>query len=452
MILNRFFINILIRVFFIILSCLVLGIILPHLRQGYYYTVSGIIFLILFQTYWLNKKVNKTNSDLEKFLVSVQNQDSSILFPKIGTNKSFRLLHERLNGLINSIQTANIKSDRNEHLMQSLADHIDVGIIAFYNTGSIEICNQVARRYLMLTNPKQINTIKEKNEELFRIINTISPGKEILHKLIIDNFSKNILIKSVEFKYDNKTLKLVSFQDITNELDKKELDSWLKLIRVLTHEIMNSISPITSLTKVISGYFRQKDNEEPIPPENIDKQIIDKTLFGLNTIEETGKGLLDFVNKYRSFTTLPKPNKSQFAIGDLFESCILLMKTCISENITITTNVEPGNAMLVADYSQIEQVLINLIKNATDAISNKNEGFIKLKAISSSSENIIQVVDNGIGISNDIMENIFIPFYTTKENGSGIGLSLAKQIMQNHNGIISVNSAVNGGTILTLKF
>jgi two-component system nitrogen regulation sensor histidine kinase NtrY len=247
-------------------------------------------------------------------------------------------------------------------------------------------------------------------------------------------------------------IKLVSFQDITNELDKKELDSWQKLIRVLTHEIMNSISPITSLTSVISGYFKKKDDENPALPEKINHQIISKTLSGLNTIEETGKGLLNFVDKFRSLTSLPKPNLSKFNIDSLFRKCKLLMESGISNDIKINTSVYPEDIALVADYAQIEQVLINLIKNASEALSNKKNGTIHLKALYSEQDIIIQVEDNGIGISSDIIEDIFVPFYTTKENGSGIGLSLSKQIMQNHNGTISVNSASNKGSMFTLKF
>jgi len=268
----------------------------------------------------------------------------------------------------------------------------------------------------------------------------------------IDNILQSVLVKATELKFENNVIKLVSFQDITNELDKKELDSWKRLIRVLTHEIMNSISPITSLTTVISGYFKKKDEEYPGPLEHIDHQIVFKTLAGLNTIEETGKGLLDFVDKYRSLTSLPKPNLSKFTIDSLFRKCKILMESNISNNIKITASVYPEDISIVADYAQVEQILINLIKNAIEALSNKKNGTIHLKAFYSDNSILIQVKDNGIGISGEIIEDIFVPFFTTKENGSGIGLSLSKQIMQNHDGTISVNSAPNKGSEFTLKF
>jgi two-component system nitrogen regulation sensor histidine kinase NtrY len=452
MLLNKFFINVLIRVTFIVLSSVVLGILLQHLDQGYYYTLTGIIFLIVLQTYLLVNQVNKTNADLEKFFSSVQDHDSSIRFPEKAKNNSFGKLHNRMNQLNTIIQNVKIENERTSQFLQSVVDHVDIGLLSFDMNGNIEIYNRAAKRYLNVQQPRQLSSLKTINDEIFKIINTIKPGQEILHKLKIDNLLQSILVKATELKFESNVIKLVSFQDITNELDKKELDSWQRLIRVLTHEIMNSISPITSLTTVISGYFKKKDDENPVPLEKIDHQIVSKTLSGLNTIEETGKGLLDFVDKYRSLTSLPKPNLSKFTIDSLFRKCKILMESNISNNIKITASVYPEDIAIAADYSQVEQILINLIKNAIEALSNKKNGTIHLKAFYADDATLIQVEDNGIGISGDIIEDIFVPFYTTKENGSGIGLSLSKQIMQNHDGTISVISALDKGSEFTLKF
>jgi signal transduction histidine kinase len=203
---------------------------------------------------------------------------------------------------------------------------------------------------------------------------------------------------------------------------------------------------------VISGYFKKKDEDIPIPSELIDSQIVSKTLSGLNTIEETGKGLLDFVDKYRSLTSLPKPDFSKFAINNLFSKCKMLMESALPDNIRIISSVYPDDITLVADYAQLEQILINLIKNSKEALSDTKDGEIHLKALCADDSILIQVEDNGTGISSDIIDDIFVPFFTTKENGSGIGLSLSKQIMQNHDGTISVNSAPDKGSVFTLKF
>jgi two-component system, NtrC family, nitrogen regulation sensor histidine kinase NtrY len=452
MVLNKFFIHVLIRATFIVITGVLLGIILQHLERGYYYTLAGIIFLIVLQAWLLVNEVNKTNSDLAKFFSSVQDHDSSVRFQEETRNGSFRKLHDSMNQLNTIIQNSNIENERTSSFLQSLVDHVDIGLLTFDHTGKIGIYNRAAKRCLNVRQIRQLSSLKMMNDELFKIISTIKPGQEILHKMKMDNPLQSLLIKATELKFESNVIKLVSFQDITNELDKKELDSWQRLIRVLTHEIMNSISPITSLTSVIAGYFKNKDNENPVLPEKINRQIISKTLSGLNTIEETGKGLLDFVDRYRSLTSLPKPNLCRFAIDDLFLKCKLLMGSFISDNIKIITSVCPEDIALEADYSQVEQVLINLIKNAGEALSGMQNGTILLKALHTDEGTLIQVEDNGTGISGDIIEDIFVPFYTTKENGSGIGLSLSKQIMQNHKGTITVTSVPDQGATFTLKF
>jgi nitrogen fixation/metabolism regulation signal transduction histidine kinase len=452
MLLNKFFINVLIRVTFIVLSCVILGIVLPYLDRGYYYTMAGMIFMIILQSWLLVNQVNKTNADLEKFFLSVQDHDSSVRFYENSKNNSFRKLHDRMNDLNTIIQNVKIENERTSHFLQSVVSHVDIGLLSFDLNGRIEIYNRAAKRYFDVQQPQHLSSLKTSNDELFKVITNIKPGQEILHKMRIDNLLQSILIKATELRFESNVIKLVSFQDITNELDKKELDSWQRLIRVLTHEIMNSISPITSLALVISGYFKKKNEDNPIPIDLIDHQIVSKTLSGLNTIEETGKGLLDFVDKYRSLTSLPKPEFSKFTINNLFSKCKMLMESALPDNIKIISSVYPDDIALVADYAQLEQILINLIKNATEALSDTKDGKIHLKALYADDSILIQVEDNGTGISSDIIEDIFVPFFTTKENGSGIGLSLSKQIMQNHHGTISVNSAPDKGSVFTLIF
>ena len=452
MLIKNLFINVLVRVTFIALSGVAFGMVVQHIDEGYYYTLTSIICLIVFQAWMLVNKVNKTNMDLERFFSSVYDHDSSVRFPESNANNSFRKLYDRMNHLNRIIQNIKIENERTSHFLQHVVDHVDVGLLAFDEKGNIKIYNRAAKRYINIQQPRQLLSFKAIDEDLFGIIETIIPGQEMLHKMKIDNLLQRILIKATELKFEDNKIKLVSFQDITNELDKKELDSWQRLIRVLTHEIMNSISPITSLTAVISGYFKNKVNANPVLPEEIDHRIIAKTLSGLNTIEETGNGLLDFVDKYRSLTSLPKPHLSKFAIDSLFQKCKLLMGSTISENIEIKSTVYPENIAIEADYAQIEQILINLVKNSIEALNYKGDGTIHMKAFYGDGSTIIQVQDNGTGIPDAIIEDIFVPFFTTKENGSGIGLSLSKQIMQNHMGTISVNSYPGEGTLVILNF
>lgn len=452
MLLRNFFINVIIRVIFIVLSGIVFGVVLRHYEQGYYYTLAGMISLIGFQTWMLIRHVNKTNSDLEKFLSAIHDHDSSVRFSISTQDNSFRKLHDRMNTVNTIIHNVKIENEKTSQFLQSVVDHVDIGLLSFDTDGKIDIYNKAAKRYLNIPPPLQLSSLEAVNNEIYLVINTIKPGQEILHKMKVNNLTQNILVKCTELKLERSAIKLVSFQDITNELDKKELDSWQRLIRVLTHEIMNSISPITSLTSVISGYFKKQDDENPVPLERIDNQVVSKTLSGLNTIEETGKGLLDFVDRYRSLTSLPVPNLSRFTIESLFRKCKLLMESAIPAGIKINSKVYPEDISIDADYAQIEQIMINLIKNAVEALSGKSEGTIVLKAYREAEAAIIKVEDNGSGIRGEIIEDIFVPFFTTKESGSGIGLSLSRQIMKNHHGTISVNSLPGKGSEFTLKF
>ncbi len=452
MLLDRFFYNVFIRVMLIVLTGIALGLVLQHLDKGYYFTLAGIVSLIILQFIMLVNQVNRTNSDLEKFFSSVQDHNTSFRFTEDAGSNSFRKLYVRMNRVNSIIQDARIESERAGHFLQSVIDHIDTGLLSVVETGRTGICNRAARKYVNIQKSSLVSSPVNDNDEISGILGAIRPGQEILYRKLTDDLRQSILVKASGLKYETNDIMLVSFQDITNELNKKELDSWQKLVRVLTHEIMNSISPITSLASVISGYYRSRDGGKVISPEAVDHQIISRTLSGLDTIEETGKGLLDFVDKFRSLTSLPLPRLATFSIYSLFSKCKLLLESNIPRDIKIHTSVMPEDLSVTADFAQTELVLINLVKNAVEALSGREHGSIQLRAFREANAVLIRVEDNGSGIPDDMLEDIFVPFYTTKANGTGIGLSLSKQIMQNHGGSVSVSSVPGKGSKFTLKF
>lgn len=452
MLLDRFFYNVFIRVMLIVLTGIALGLVLQHLDKGYYFTLAGIVSLIILQFIMLVNQVNRTNSDLEKFFSSVQDHNTSFRFTEDAGSNSFRKLYVRMNRVNSIIQDARIESERAGHFLQSVIDHIDTGLLSVDETGRTGICNRAARKYVNIQKSSLVSSPVNDNDEISGILGAIRPGQEILYRKLTDDLRQSILVKASGLKYETNDIMLVSFQDITNELNKKELDSWQKLVRVLTHEIMNSISPITSLASVISGYYRSRDGGKVISPEAVDHQIISRTLSGLDTIEETGKGLLDFVDKFRSLTSLPLPRLATFSIYSLFSKCKLLLESNIPRDIKIHSSVMPEDLSVTADFAQTELVLINLVKNAVEALSGREHGSIQLRAFREANAVLIRVEDNGSGIPDDMLEDIFVPFYTTKANGTGIGLSLSKQIMQNHGGSISVGSVPGKGSKFTLKF
>ena len=271
-------------------------------------------------------------------------------------------------------------------------------------------------------------------------VKKIQASEQLLITIKNRNGTIQLLIKASSFISDNKELILLSVQDIKNELDKKELDSWHKLIRVMMHEIMNSITPITSLAGSLAGYFYTNGNVKT--PAEINEKTILTTIRGLEVIREQGQGLNIFVDSYRKLTQLPKPEKKLFLVKNLIENINILSGSFShSQQIDLSYEVKPYGLQIMGDEKQISQVLINLVKNAFQSnTGNKNAKVRITSEIGNTGHPEIWVIDNGAGILEENMDKIFVPFFTTKKNGTGIGLSISRQIMQMHGGSLKIIS------------
>jgi signal transduction histidine kinase len=260
-------------------------------------------------------------------------------------------------------------------------------------------------------------------------------------------------IHATEFRMRGEEYVLVSFQDIHPELEQKEIESWQKLIRVLTHEIMNSITPISSLASTVSSMLNEYKSSNPQITAD-EKEGLEDILHAISTIESRSKGLLNFVEIYRNLTRIPKPNFRYFSVSELFDRSLELLQPKISEyNILIKIKIFPKDLKILADPDLIDQVVINLLLNAVDAIKEVPDPQITIVASTNlNNRTTIEFADNGKGIKQDILDKIFMPFFTSKKTGSGIGLSLSRQIMQMHKGSISVRSKPDEGALFTLVF
>jgi signal transduction histidine kinase len=248
----------------------------------------------------------------------------------------------------------------------------------------------------------------------------------------------NLLLKSTSFKNKNRTLRLVSVQDINDQLSEKEMESWLKLIRVLTHEIMNSIAPVTSLSENLKNLYIR--DGAVIKPEMVSETTIAKTAKGLEVIEQQGIGLINFVESYRKLTRLPKPELKPVNVRNLIENTVLLNKS-LWPDIQISLQINDPDMQIAADEKLFSQVLINLLKNAAEALEDRENGNIQIQTHRNREGKIeICIKDNGPGIPPELLEEIFVPFFTTRESGSGIGLSLSRQIIRLHGGKLTANS------------
>jgi nitrogen fixation/metabolism regulation signal transduction histidine kinase len=416
--------------------------------------IAAALFLCLiaaYQIFALIRYVTKTNRDLTRFLQSIKYSDFSQSFTNNLKSSGFEELHAAFTVVIKEFQRAKIEKEEHLRFLQTIVDHVGIGLIAFNPAGEVELLNNAAKKLLKIPRLKNIRDLEAVSPNLVQKLFELSPGGNDLVKLQQEDDLLQLSIYATGFVLHQQQLMLVAMQNIQNELEEEEMKSWQNLIRVLTHEIMNSITPIASLSSTAYGLL--KDGRECEVPESIN-ETIDDVRHAVNTIEKRSKGLLTFIENYRELTRIPKPEFKMVKIKDLFERVEYLMKDQFEAcSINFNMQIDPESLEITADPALIEQVLINLCKNAQEAVNGVSRPKIKLKAGTDEFGNpVIKVIDNGKGITEEVAEKIFIPFFTTKQQGSGIGLSLSRQIIRLHKGTIGVSSTPNEKTVFKLRF
>jgi two-component system, NtrC family, nitrogen regulation sensor histidine kinase NtrY len=450
MISRNLYFNILFRVSLIVLLSLLLGYFVFITRSVRLSIIVCIV--IIFLTINLISYLNTTNRKMRFFFDSVRNDDSNLTFPVNAKESGFRELYLSMNKVNHQIQQLKIENRHQEQYFQILLEHLATGIITYNSKGFILHANSSAKSLLsvdVLTHLQQIGRVDEK---LLHTINNIKPFERRLLAINSGHGEIQLSLKATSFKTNDDELVILSIQDIKNELDEKEVESWMKLIRVLMHEIMNSITPITSLSESLSGIYNS--GGQPVLPEQLTPKAISTTLQGLNVIKEQGKGLMSFVESYRKLTRVPDPEKKLFKVADLMDRVKVLYKSYEKAGkISLSFSIKDPELELFADQNLISQVLINLLKNAIEANENNPGGKIMIVANSDKNQHPeICVIDNGPGIIEENLDKIFVPFFTTRKNGSGIGLSISRQIMKIHGGTLKVRSVPNKETIFCLSF
>jgi two-component system nitrogen regulation sensor histidine kinase NtrY len=416
--------------------------------------LAAAIFISLFSAYQifaLIRYVTKTNRDLTRLLDSIKYSDFSQSFTNSLKGAGFEELHGAFTGVIKEFQRAKIEKEEHFRFLQTIIDHVGIALIAFNNDGEVELINNAAKKLLKIPRLGNIKDLESISPSLTDKLINLSPGDKHLVKLKQDDDLLQLSIYATGFILRQQQLILVAMQNIQNELEEKEMVSWQNLIRVLTHEIMNSITPIASLASTATGLL--KNGKECQVPEDVNEIIVD-VRHAVNTIERRSKGLITFIDNYRKLTRIPKPDFKIVQVKDLFKRIESLMKDQLEKNsIKFNTELDPVSLTITADPALIEQVLINLCKNSVEAVNGITNPKIKLKAGTDGQGNsVIKVKDNGKGIAEDVLERIFIPFFTTKPEGSGIGLSLTRQIVRLHKGTIGVASTPNEKTVFKLRF
>lgn len=409
--------------------------------------------VILFQIFDLIRFVERTNRKLTQFLESIRYSEFSASFSDQGLGKNFDQLGKAFNNVIQEFK--NTRTDKEEHYnyLQTVVQHINIGIIAYRSDGKVDLYNNSVKRLFKLTHLKNIHDLEEIKKELPSLFLSMKPGDRQLVRLFIENELLQLSIYATGFKLRSEDLTLVSLQNISSELEEKEVESWQKLIRVLTHEIMNSITPISSLASTVKEMVFEISDEVPVM-QSLDQEDSESVISALTTIQNRSQGLLNFVEIYRNLTRIPKPSFKYITVSELLGRCEQLLQPKLQKlNINCSHIINPDNLMVTVDADLIDQVMINLMLNAIDAVKETEYPMIKVTAGSNSKGRVfIDIADNGHGIKPDIMDKIFMPFFTSKKEGSGIGLSLSRQIMYLHKGTITVRSKPGEGAVFTLTF
>ncbi|MGD9260348.1 MAG: ATP-binding protein [Desulfobacterales bacterium] len=446
---KRVYINCIIRV--LLLNATICLLTYLFFRTDFIAAAIFISLIGVYQIVELIRYVTKSNRDLTRFLESIKYSDFSQSFTNNLKGSGFDELNAAFSDVTREFQRAKLEKEEHFRFLQTIVDHVGIGLIAFNPAGEVELINNAAKKLLKIPRLGNIKDLESISLRLSDKLANLSPGDKDLIKLQQDDDLLQLSIYATGFVLHQQQLMLVAMQNIQNELEEEEMKSWQNLIRVLTHEIMNSITPIASLSSTAYGLL--KDGRECEIPESMN-ETIDDVRHAVNTIEKRSKGLLTFIENYRELTRIPKPNFKIVQIKNLFERVEHLMKDQLEAySIKFQMQIDPVSLGITADPALIEQVLINLCKNSVEAVNGVSRPKIKLKAgTDGRGHPVIKVSDNGKGIKEEVVEKIFIPFFTTKPQGSGIGLSLSRQITRLHKATIGVTSTPNEKTVFKLRF
>lgn len=422
------------------------------LAQWSQYVAMGIMaFFAVLQLMSLIRYVEQTNYKIQYFLESIRYSDFTLSFntnSRLGA--SFRELHTAFDEVMAAFKQTRTLSEENLRYLNTVVQHVDTGLMVWDETGHLELYNNAAKRMLGLMAVRQLSDIREKAPKLHGLLVSLRPGQSrMLHTT--QPIEQQLVVRSTSFKMRGKTFQLVSLQNIKPELEAKELEAWRNLSKVLRHEIMNSITPIASLSgtaKSLIGEIR------PYAHVMEEQEGLNDLELCIDTIERRSKSLLNFVEAYRNFTSLPTPQLQNTQSEQLLSHVVRLMQDDLHEKgIEIKLEQADPNLQIPLDPELIEMVLINLVKNAGEALEGQAGARIRIAAgIGSNQRAFIKVEDNGPGIMQEALERIFVPFYTTKKGGSGIGLAWSRQIMHLHGGSLNVHSREGQGASFVLSF
>ena len=444
-----FFWNIMARVALIIGTSFLFVLFTKSASVEFIFILLTGILLIALQVYLLTRYALGITKVIEQFIESVGREESPEI--QFRTGKSlYKGLKERSNAIKEAMNARRLEKEKDEHILIHVINSADQGLFCFNSRKELVFANQAALALVSNHSISHMDEIVTLNKKLGDALSGLLPGSPRVIRIGPgkrgEDHSGGELLFSVrlkEVKIFEEKYKLITLHNIQEELHKNEADSWQKIIRVLTHEIMNAVAPMLSLSKSMQTKLRSGKSSDS-----------EKVSEGLRMIERTGQGLMDFTDEYRRLSLLPPPKKKKLSISEVLEGFGLLIETeAEQEKIRLEIKLEEAGTEIYADPRQVEMILLNLWKNAVDSFPEDQEHrSVIIRSLSRDQRICLQVEDNGSGIAPELIDQVFVPFFSTKEQGSGIGLSLARQIMNNHQGSIHLESLPGEHTVLTLVF
>ena len=408
--------------------------------KGWYFYLWFVVPIMLYVLYDIYKMLKKAQDEVTEFVESIHYRDFSRNFNVKQAPAELQSLRQGFNEINTTFRVISKERELQYQYLQQILELVDTGIISYESaSGEVNWMNNSFKKMLSIPYLKTINSLQKRDEHLYNAILSIRPNETTVVTINRDNRQLKILLVATLFQVDDKTNKLIAFQNIHEALDENEALAWQKLLSVMTHEIMNSVAPISSLADTLKKRinFGEKEDLE----------------LGLETIKKRSEGLLKFAESYRNLNKVTKPNLTKILVRDIFENILTLMQpTFEKKNIELEVILKDPQLTAALDVNLVEQVLINLLVNATEAVKDREIPKIIISAYTEHNKLLIKVADNGTGISLELLDKIFIPFFSTKKTGSGIGLSLCKQIMLLHKGTIQAHSIDGEGSAFVLQF
>jgi nitrogen fixation/metabolism regulation signal transduction histidine kinase len=406
--------------------------------------------IIIYQGLEFYRFHRKAYEELNQFVESVHYRDFSRNFDVTHAPVELQPLRKGFNEINTTFKVISKEKETQYQYLQKILELVDTGILSYkLEDGAIVWMNESLKKMMQLPYLKTIHSLQKRDEELYNQIMALKPGETKIGTAHLERASFKVLLSATAFQTDGEKFKLIAFQNVDEALDETESKAWQKLLSVMTHEIMNSIAPISSLADTLK-------NRLQVSISKLDNKAgsVDDLELGIETIKRRSEGLLKFAETYRNLNKITAPNLKKIYVRDLFENLNQLMQPTLDQkNIEMEIVLKDTDLVLEADTNLIEQVLINLVVNSIEAVKDREDARIVLSGfLASSGKVVIKVSDNGVGMSDEVMDKIFIPFFSTKKSGSGIGLSLCKQIMMLHKGNINIQSKEGVGTAFSLHF